>query len=29
VHPVFKEFFGRLIQDMTLRALDARSDPEI
>ena len=27
VHPVFKEFFGRLIQDMTLRALDARTDP--
>ena len=29
VHPVFKEFFGRLIQDMTFRALEARSDPEI
>lgn len=29
VHPVFKEFFGRLIQDMTLRALDARPDPEV
>ena len=23
-HPVFKEYFGRAVQDMALRALDAR-----